>query len=147
MFLSCHVCISEWIYTLYLPEYQGTPCLKQAWYLKFKWVHLWTKWSWVRVQLQSFNTAVTCFRRIIDFYSYQVKFFYQIFFYQILDLMLPDKYFEQQNFMLLKHGKTMFDFMPWKVLFFITQFCCGETGKVSGALFRLSSILCSDWCH
>ena len=28
MFLSCHVRISEWIYTLYLPEYQGTPCSK-----------------------------------------------------------------------------------------------------------------------
>ena len=36
MFLSCHVRISEWIYILELPEYQGTPCSKQARYLKFK---------------------------------------------------------------------------------------------------------------
>ena len=35
MFLSCHVRISEWIHTLYLPECQGTPCSKQVWYLKF----------------------------------------------------------------------------------------------------------------
>ena len=27
MFLSCHVRISEWTYTPYLPECQGTPCL------------------------------------------------------------------------------------------------------------------------
>ena len=40
MFLSCHVRISEWIHTLYLPEWQGTPCLKQAQYLKFKWLQL-----------------------------------------------------------------------------------------------------------
>ena len=37
MFLSCHMRVSEWIHTLYLPECQGTPCLKQARYLKFKW--------------------------------------------------------------------------------------------------------------
>ena len=30
MFLSCHICISERTYTLYLPECQGTPCSKQA---------------------------------------------------------------------------------------------------------------------
>ena len=30
MFLSCHVRVSEWICTLYLPECQGTPCSKQA---------------------------------------------------------------------------------------------------------------------
>ena len=35
--LSCHICLSEWICTLQLPECQGTSCLKQAWYLKFKW--------------------------------------------------------------------------------------------------------------
>ena len=35
MFLSCHVCFSEWIHTLQLPECQGTPCSKQAQYLKF----------------------------------------------------------------------------------------------------------------
>ena len=38
MFLSCHVRVSEWIHTLYLPECQGTPCSKQARYLKFKWL-------------------------------------------------------------------------------------------------------------
>ena len=38
MFLSCHIRVSEWIYTLYLPECQGTPCSKQARYLKFKWL-------------------------------------------------------------------------------------------------------------
>ena len=38
MFLSCHVPISEWIHTLYLPECQRIPCLKQARYLKFKWL-------------------------------------------------------------------------------------------------------------
>ena len=31
--LSCHVRISEWIYTLYLSECQVTPCSKQAQYL------------------------------------------------------------------------------------------------------------------
>ena len=40
MFLSCCICISEWIHTLYLPEYQGTPFSKQAWNLKFKWLQL-----------------------------------------------------------------------------------------------------------
>ena len=35
MLFSCHVRISEWIDTLYLPECQGTPCSKQARYLKF----------------------------------------------------------------------------------------------------------------
>ena len=38
--LSCHVRVSEWIYTLLLPECQGTPCLKQVPNLKFKWVFL-----------------------------------------------------------------------------------------------------------
>ena len=40
MFLSCHVHISEWIRTLYLPECQGISCSKQARYLKFKWFQL-----------------------------------------------------------------------------------------------------------
>ena len=38
MFLSCHICVSEWIHTLYLPECQGTPFLKQVQYMKFKWL-------------------------------------------------------------------------------------------------------------
>ena len=33
----CHVRVSEWIYTLQLPECQGTLCSKQARYPKFKW--------------------------------------------------------------------------------------------------------------
>ena len=37
MLLSCHVRVLEWIYTLLLPECQGTPCSKQARYLKLKW--------------------------------------------------------------------------------------------------------------
>ena len=37
MLLSCHVRGLEWMYTLYLPECQRTPCSKQAWYLKLKW--------------------------------------------------------------------------------------------------------------
>ena len=40
MFLSSHACVSEWIHTLYLPECQGTSCLKQVQYLKFKWLQL-----------------------------------------------------------------------------------------------------------
>ena len=44
MLLSCHVRLSEWIHTLYLPECQGTPCSKQAQYLKFKWVQRF--WHW-----------------------------------------------------------------------------------------------------
>ena len=38
MFLSCRVRIPEWIHTLYLPQFQGTPCSKQARYLKWKWL-------------------------------------------------------------------------------------------------------------
>ena len=38
MFLSYHLRVSEWIYTLYLTESEGTPCSRQAWYLKFKWL-------------------------------------------------------------------------------------------------------------
>ena len=37
-FLSCHVRVSEWIPTLYLPECQWTPCSKQEQCLKFKWL-------------------------------------------------------------------------------------------------------------
>ena len=38
IFLPCHVRVSEWMYTLQLPECQGTPCSKQAQYLKSKWL-------------------------------------------------------------------------------------------------------------
>ena len=37
VFLSCHICVLEWIYSLQLPESQEKYFLKQAWYLKFKW--------------------------------------------------------------------------------------------------------------
>ena len=38
MFLSCQVRVWEWIHTLQLPECQGTPCSKQAPYLKINWM-------------------------------------------------------------------------------------------------------------
>ena len=37
MLLSCHVHVLEWIYTLYVPEYQVTTCSKQTQYLMSKW--------------------------------------------------------------------------------------------------------------
>ena len=40
MFLSCHVHVSEWIHILWLAECQRTPCSKQAWNLKAKWLQL-----------------------------------------------------------------------------------------------------------
>ena len=36
VFLSYHIRVAEWIYTLQLPKCQGTPCLKQTRYLKFR---------------------------------------------------------------------------------------------------------------
>ena len=38
MILSCHVRVWQWIHNLQLPECQGTPCSKQAPYLKIKWL-------------------------------------------------------------------------------------------------------------
>ena len=38
MSFSCYVRVSESIHTLYFPKCQGTPCSKQAKYLKFKWL-------------------------------------------------------------------------------------------------------------
>ena len=40
MFLSCQVCVSDWIHTLKLPECQGVPSSKQTKNLKFKWLQL-----------------------------------------------------------------------------------------------------------
>ena len=40
MFLSCCAHVSEWIHTLYLPEFQGPPYSKQVQNLKFKWLQL-----------------------------------------------------------------------------------------------------------
>ena len=41
MFLWCQVRVSEWIHLVVLPEYQETPCTKQAARnLKFKWMQL-----------------------------------------------------------------------------------------------------------
>ena len=37
---SCHVRISEWIYTIYLPECHGTPSSKQVRFLEIKWLQL-----------------------------------------------------------------------------------------------------------
>ena len=37
MLLSCHTCMSEWIYSLQFLKCQGVPSWKQAWYLKCKW--------------------------------------------------------------------------------------------------------------
>ena len=38
MLLSCHIPVSEWLHTLYLPQCQGTPCSKQARNLKVRWL-------------------------------------------------------------------------------------------------------------
>ena len=38
MLQSCHIRISEWIHTLYLPESQINPYSKQAGYLNFEWL-------------------------------------------------------------------------------------------------------------
>ena len=79
MLLSCHIRISEWIWTLLLLECQGTPCSKQVQHQKCKWQHnrvwthshlihlatqplnhitsvcLWTNWLWVYIPLLSHN--------------------------------------------------------------------------------------------
>ena len=36
--IMSHTCFRVYIFTLCLPECQGTPCLTQAWNLKFKWL-------------------------------------------------------------------------------------------------------------
>ena len=38
VFLSCHICILQWICTPYLRECEGAPCSKQTRYLKLKWL-------------------------------------------------------------------------------------------------------------
>ena len=51
MFLSCHVRVSEWIHTLWLPECQGSPWLKQGQNLKFSdFVPAWSK-EFLKIQL------------------------------------------------------------------------------------------------
>ena len=40
IFISCHVRVSELIYTLQLAKCQGTPCLKEAKNMKFKWLQM-----------------------------------------------------------------------------------------------------------
>ena len=42
MFLSCRVRVLEWIYTLQLPECQGTPFSRQGWNLKVKWLQVYS---------------------------------------------------------------------------------------------------------
>ena len=54
MFLSCQICISEWIHTLQLPECQETPCSKQVQNLKFKWLQVHFKCT---VQISTQNTV------------------------------------------------------------------------------------------
>ena len=59
--LILNVRISEWVHTLYFPESQGTPCSKQARYLRFKWLHRdlkpqpisLAKWLSVRLRLSN----------------------------------------------------------------------------------------------
>ena len=53
MLLSCHVPIFEWIYTLQLPLCQGTPCPKQAQYLKGR-----GGWALILTYLDSPETEV-----------------------------------------------------------------------------------------
>ena len=88
MFLSCHGHVSKWIYTLWLPEFQGTPCAKQARYLTpthnhlvrkrtlnhlaklaslAKWLsaRLRTKWLLVRVPLQRRYNRFTFVRKLL----------------------------------------------------------------------------------
>ena len=43
--LTCDVGVPQWMYTQYLPECQGTLCLTQAQYLKFKWIVTSRKYS------------------------------------------------------------------------------------------------------
>ena len=40
IFLSCHVGVSIWMHTVYLPDCQGTSTSKQSRNLKFKWLQL-----------------------------------------------------------------------------------------------------------
>ena len=40
MSLSCHIRVSEWIHTLWLPECQGSRCSKQARNLQVEWLQL-----------------------------------------------------------------------------------------------------------
>ena len=39
VFLSCQIRIFGRIYTLQLPECQGSPCSKQVWYLKYRYLN------------------------------------------------------------------------------------------------------------
>ena len=38
MYLACYVHVSNWRYSLWLPECQRTPCLEKIQYLKFTWL-------------------------------------------------------------------------------------------------------------
>ena len=75
MFLSCHIRVSEWIQTLWLPECKGTPCSKQVRNLAslVKWlrVRLRTKWLWVRVQLQSLKLRI--FLYLVSLFSFWIS--------------------------------------------------------------------------
>ena len=55
--------------------------------------------------------------------------------------IIKNPVFRATKFHAVEACKTMFHWTTlWKVLFFISQVCCGETGKVSGVLFMLSSV-------
>ena len=60
MFLSCHVHVSEWIHTLNVKERLAQRRREIWWNLaKRLSVRSWTKWLWVRVQLQSLKLQIS----------------------------------------------------------------------------------------
>ena len=71
MLLSCHVRVLKWIHTLQLSECQGTPFSEQVKNTAQSQLNqltslanrLWTKWLWVRVQLQSLKLQISCLPR------------------------------------------------------------------------------------
>ena len=69
MLLSCHVRISEWTHTLYLPECKGTLCSKQTRYLKFKWLQRDSNPQPLRVPLQSlsFLFLLHFFKKVVNY--------------------------------------------------------------------------------
>ena len=106
MFLSCHVRISEWIYTPYLPECQGTPCSKQARYLKFKWLQLDSNpqllSSWIIVNISTF-----CWRTWQNVSDYKtrllsnIRFF--VFFIKCIFLESASSFFVLFFFIFIRH--------------------------------------------
>ena len=58
--LTCNVRISGWMYTLQLPECQGTPCLKQARYMKFNITPVWLNGSVFVLELSGCGFKSRC---------------------------------------------------------------------------------------